>query len=452
MHNKRVKGTFASRRSLPEKSISKAGRQKTRGQAMVIIALAMFVLIGLVGLAIDGGSMYLQRRAAQNSTDGAALAGTSTMLSAYQGMLYENKGTVTDSNTKYIEDEIFAVIMDYATVNGVVSDTVTAYFVNDDKQVVSASAGRDDNNNVVCGTSAGLAPCKVGQNGYVPWTRGVKGITVTGRAQTSAFFMSLFGWNTISAEASATAFMGPALETGPDVNLLPIGFFTTTERLRQMQTRTEYTLISGNRRRVPTATDRDPEWDVSGNWGFINFNENAQDPNVVNAWINCGYNPRALTEQAWLDFCPEEDSPSVTEKVLGPTVYWTGAGDAPDNLDNRLTAPRVEWKGIDGKGPDWWLLGSSGVSNSCDYFKRELGELGGTYFVPVFDKWHGGGSNTYYHLLTIAVFTFNNDFKCQSPRQEWAVKGTFGHAFAAGTAGTHGDLTHSSVHTVFLEP
>ncbi|HEX8598518.1 MAG TPA: TadE/TadG family type IV pilus assembly protein [Chloroflexia bacterium] len=447
MHNKRVQRTLASRHSLTEKSLSRAGRQKTRGQAMVIIALAMFVLIGLVGLAIDGGSMYLQRRAAQNATDGAALAGTSTMLSAYQDMLYANGGYVSDGSSG-TEDAILEVLMEYATVNGVVSDTVTAYFVNDDKQVVSASAGR----NGTCGTSAGLAACKVGQNGGIPWTGGVKGISVTGRAQTSAFFMSLFGWNTISAEAGATAFMGPALETGQDVNLLPIGFFTTTERLRQMQTRQQYTLISGNLRKVPTPLDPTMTWDVSGNWGFLNFNGNAESVGVVNAWINCGYNPRALDSAAWVAFCPEEDSPSVRDKTPGPTLYWTGAGDQPDNVNNPLTAPRVEWKGIDGLGPDWWLLGSSGVSNSCRYFRDMLGDVGGTYYVPVFDKWHGGGSNTYFHLLTIAVFTFDNKFECQSPRQEWAIRGTFGHAFAAGTSGTHGDLTHSSVHTVFLEP
>ncbi|HEX8230130.1 MAG TPA: TadE/TadG family type IV pilus assembly protein [Chloroflexia bacterium] len=429
------------------------GRRKASGQAMVIIALAMFVLIGLVGLAVDGGSMYLQRRAAQNATDGAALAGTSTMLSSYQGMLYDNSGTVTngDSDT---EDYILEVLTEYATVNGVVSDTMSAYFVNDNKQVVSASTGWDANGNVVCGTSAGLAACKVGQNGYVPWERGVKGITVSGQSQTPSFFMSLFGWNTISAEANATAFMGPALETGPDVNLLPIGFFTSTERLRQMRTNQKYTLISGRLRRVPTPLDPTMEWDVSGNWGFLNFNGYAESPGVTNAWITCGYNPRAVTREAWLDFCPQEDSNSVVDKVQGPTLYWTGAGDSWDA--GSFKAPRVEWKGIDGLGPDWWMLGSTGVTNSCRYFKELIEEVERTgeavFYVPVFDKWTGGGSNTYFHLLTVARFRFDSDFNCQGPRQEWAINGWYEHAYAAGTSGSHGDLVHSAVHTVFLEP
>lgn len=461
MNNKRVKRVYSQQATPPEKARSRQGkmvneaprpgRRKANGQAMVIIALAMFVLVGLVGLSVDGGSMYLQRRAAQNATDGAALAGTSTMLSAYEGMLYDNSGTVNDSDTEETEDYILEVIMEYATANGAVPGTVSAYFVNDNKQIVSASAGRDDDGNVICGTSAGLAACKVGQNGYVPWTNGVKGITVTGDSQTPAFFMSLFGWNTISAEASATAFMGPALETGSEVNLLPIGFYTTTEHLREMRTGQKYTLISGNLRRIPTPLDPTMEWDVSGNWGFLNFNGYAESTGVVNAWITCGYNPRALTSAAWVAFCPEEDSPSVTDKTHGPTLYWTGAGDSWDA--GSFTAPRVEWKGVDGTGPDWWLLGSSGVSNSCRYFRDLVEEFGqAVYYVPVFDKWSGGGSNTYFHLLTVARFRFDSNFDCQSPRQEWAIQGWFEHAYAAGTSGTHGDLTHSSVHTVFLEP
>ena len=45
-----------------------------RGQALVIIVFAMVALIGLTGLAIDGGNAYSDRRNAQNAADTAALA------------------------------------------------------------------------------------------------------------------------------------------------------------------------------------------------------------------------------------------------------------------------------------------------------------------------------------------------------------------------------------------
>ncbi len=427
----------------------KRSRQKTRGQAMVIVALAMFVLIGLVGFAVDGGSMYLQRRGAQNATDGAALAGTSTMLNTYQGMLYDNGGVVGNGDAA-TEDAILDSITEYATANGVVAGTVNAYFVNDSKQVVSASTGYDSNGNVICGTGAGQAACKVGENGYVPWSKGVKGITVSGTAQTSAFFMSLFGYNTISAQASATAFMGPSLSTGPDVTLLPIGFYTSTERLKQMRVGQKYTLISGNLRKIPTPLDPGMEWDVSGNWGYIDFNDNGGSTTVNKAWITCGYNPKALDTAAWQAFCTDSQYSKV-DKAIGPTKYWTGAGSTWDA--GPFTAPRVEWKGVDGLGPDWWLKGSTGVSSSCRYFQELVEDFGeAVYYVPVFDKWDGTGSNTYFHLLTIASFRFDSNFNCQSPRQEWSIDAYFETAYAAGSSGTHGDLVHGGPAAVFLEP
>jgi len=45
-----------------------------RGQVLIVIALAMVGLIGMLGLVIDGGSVFLDRRNAQNAADSAALA------------------------------------------------------------------------------------------------------------------------------------------------------------------------------------------------------------------------------------------------------------------------------------------------------------------------------------------------------------------------------------------
>ena len=46
-----------------------------RGQALVIIALAIIGLVGITGLAIDGSKILADRRHAQNAADTAALAG-----------------------------------------------------------------------------------------------------------------------------------------------------------------------------------------------------------------------------------------------------------------------------------------------------------------------------------------------------------------------------------------
>ncbi len=55
-------------------------QRRARGQIVVLFALAAFVLIAIVGLILDGGGTYGQRRAEQNAADLAALAGANAWL------------------------------------------------------------------------------------------------------------------------------------------------------------------------------------------------------------------------------------------------------------------------------------------------------------------------------------------------------------------------------------
>jgi Flp pilus assembly protein TadG len=51
-----------------------------RGQILVVFVLAMVAIIGVIGLAIDGGGAYAQRRDQQTAADLAALAGANDYL------------------------------------------------------------------------------------------------------------------------------------------------------------------------------------------------------------------------------------------------------------------------------------------------------------------------------------------------------------------------------------
>src|SRR5256885_16531382 len=50
-------------------------RSQQSGQAIVLIALTLLVLFGMLGLAIDGGRAYIDRRELQNAVDAAVLGG-----------------------------------------------------------------------------------------------------------------------------------------------------------------------------------------------------------------------------------------------------------------------------------------------------------------------------------------------------------------------------------------
>jgi Flp pilus assembly protein TadG len=55
-------------------------RSREKGQILVVFALAVLVIIGIVGLALDGGSTYAQRRDQQTASDLAALAAANDYL------------------------------------------------------------------------------------------------------------------------------------------------------------------------------------------------------------------------------------------------------------------------------------------------------------------------------------------------------------------------------------
>src|SRR5450830_1091808 len=59
------------------------------GQILVLLAVGFVALLAFVALAIDGGSVYLDRRSAQNAADAAALAG------AYDLARYPKMDTAT---------------------------------------------------------------------------------------------------------------------------------------------------------------------------------------------------------------------------------------------------------------------------------------------------------------------------------------------------------------------
>ena len=55
-------------------------RERERGQILVLFALSAIALIAMVGLVLDGGGAFAQRREEQNGADLAALAGANAYM------------------------------------------------------------------------------------------------------------------------------------------------------------------------------------------------------------------------------------------------------------------------------------------------------------------------------------------------------------------------------------
>jgi Putative Flp pilus-assembly TadE/G-like len=406
-----------------------------RGQAAVVITMCIVLLIIILGLAIDGGSIYNQRRIAQNSADAAALAGTREMLTGYDAMIQRSSYDIDGDED--LDTAINLTITNFANLHGIDRANLEAYYVNDSKQIVS--------------------DVQVGQLHRVPWaSAGAKGITIRNRAETGSFFMKMFGWDKIGARASSTAFMGIAVDSGTGVPLMPVGLFTDTEHLANFTIGSTYTLIEGD------------IYQSSGNWGWVDFNGKGGSADITDALLDCGFNPPIVTDDQWDQWCPTQLGEYHAE---GPTQHFQCA-DHPDcrtPVADPIFVPYLKW----GPGDQgWWVASSSGTARSNCHDLQGYIVDGKHYVVPVIDEvvGGGGGNNTLYHVLALAKFLLTNtDVTCNgnpdtptpppaptptatpAPNDHWHIEGTFEGLYVAGASGRSGDLRHTSLRTVYLD-
>jgi Flp pilus assembly protein TadG len=61
-------------------TLTQLRHRRARGQAVVVMALAMVAICGMLALAVDAGRLYFQRRLMQNAVDAGALAGAQDLI------------------------------------------------------------------------------------------------------------------------------------------------------------------------------------------------------------------------------------------------------------------------------------------------------------------------------------------------------------------------------------
>jgi Flp pilus assembly protein TadG len=471
-------------RAVTSRSAERAARlrRRARGQSMLLIALCMLLLVALVALAIDGGGMLGERREAQNSVDGAALAGTRYMLPAYEEMIRLNDYDVDGSQA--LEDAIRTKIENYAAANGIEANSLVAYFVNDNKQLVTTNIG-EDRGKGHCGNGQAAGPCEVGANGLVPWSLGAKGIMVKGTARTDSFFMSIFGWNQVGAAASATAFMGVGAMVD-NIKLVPLGLFSNT---------------------FPDLSDLEPgqHWPLinsevgygSGNSGWVNYNvESSGSAQLLQAWLICGFNP-SWNRAQWDANCPSGSNVNGS----GPTKHYKNLdSDNPPDGEPDIPlqpegAPTFIGSLVYGDGKyGWWLQGSSGqVNSNCKDFEKRVQDedaannyQGTVVLFPIFDiKREGTGTGTMYHVRLVVAFRIydhksppapeTKDYVSCKPSNpptatpcpnypdclatptpsankiQWHIEGDVERIYSTSSHGRHGSLRDTIAHTIFLD-
>ncbi|HEX2766834.1 MAG TPA: pilus assembly protein TadG-related protein [Candidatus Limnocylindria bacterium] len=269
------------------------GRRDERGQILLMAAAGMFVFVALVGLVIDTGVGYRERRNMQNAADLSAMAGTKVIADHYLD------GGRTGS-------DVYDAIEASLEANGCVAAdgcSFTAVYVRPDTAVVG--------NEIDLGA---VDPA----TGIPANTQGVR---VTTETDTDTFFMRAVGIPHLHVETPATAMTSSLLNEVPGGVLLPIAAFDS-----DYEPGVEYELTAGE--------------EGPGNFGWLDWDGGSPNaPELANSICNPD-NP-AMTFAVWIDgstgMMNSSDVRSCLTGWLGTTVLIPIWGQTNDRGGNNLT-------------------------------------------------------------------------------------------------------------------
>jgi Flp pilus assembly protein TadG len=189
----------------PEGRRSRRGEQ---GQTLVVVALLLMVLVGMLGLTVDVGYAYSERRQIQNAADASALNGAREM-----------DAQISNGNQAGADRQVLLAIQQYITAfnltvnasGNVPASLRSAVYVS---ETLSTTYG-----------TVGSSP-----NGQIP--AGAAGVRVVVQEPWTPFFLGVLGFTQFTITASATAASGtiPGADT-VFVNCPPYSGTNATENL-----------------------------------------------------------------------------------------------------------------------------------------------------------------------------------------------------------------------------
>jgi len=106
--------------------------QREEGQSLIIVGGLLIVLVALIGLVVDAGNAYAQRRIVQNAADAAALAGSQKLGEQDDWML-----DPTNPDLYLYNWEVIAEVEEYARRNGLDPANVSIYYTDIDGNILS---------------------------------------------------------------------------------------------------------------------------------------------------------------------------------------------------------------------------------------------------------------------------------------------------------------------------
>ncbi|MEA2650872.1 MAG: hypothetical protein QOI85_593 [Chloroflexota bacterium] len=253
-------------------------RRDEQGQILLMVAAGILFFVSLVGLVIDTGVGFHERRNLQNSSDLAAMAGTKVIADHYLD------GGRTGA-------QVYTAIQASLTANGCVpADGCdwSAVYVAPDPAVVGSELPP-------------LGP--VVNGGTIPQTPApAQGVRVFTDSTPATFFMRVIGIDEIAVAVDATAMTSSLLNEAPYGVLLPIAAFDS-----DYQAGLEYELTAGE--------------EGPGNFGWLTWRGSPNEPTLA-ASLCTPDNPEIPSFPVWI-----QGSPGMTNgnAVRNCMTNWLGS-------------------------------------------------------------------------------------------------------------------------------
>jgi hypothetical protein len=272
-------------------------RKNEQGQAIVILAIGMVVLLVFAALAIDAGNAYTAKRVAQNAADASAMSGTRQLAleCARQGL------TPGPNATKIIaEVDKMAAANNLSTLPG--GGVQEIYYLDDSGVRMGAVNPLAP---VPCGCGPGAA----------------RGIEVVASNPTQSFLAGLMGQDVLGTKAGAKARYAPMATAS--TGLYPITGFVPDAAHP----------LKFNEIVVRAITDEP----VPGNFGWLSWNGDNNVPNLAESLTPPGdsgtkyYNP-GTPENGW--------TPNYGDKAIQIGKWVQGA---PGNMNASSVRAKLDW-------------------------------------------------------------------------------------------------------------
>ncbi len=253
--------------------LSRRSRRREDGQILVIFAGGLITLLLVVGLVIDGGNAFLNRRDAQNASDLSAMAGTKVIADHY------TKGGRTGADVYAAVDA--TVVANGCTGAGATPCTWTAEYVRP-----SGSSEVD------------LGPLVDG--GSIP--SGAQGVRVSIDRQPQTYFLGVVGQSSWTVDTEATG-LTAAIDELPPGQVLPIA----ADPPGTYEDGTKYVFTAGK--------------DGPGNFGWLSWTGANDEPTLADS-ICTPDNPEITFDQ-WISGDPGTKNGNAIRDCLD---YWISHG------------------------------------------------------------------------------------------------------------------------------